>query len=52
MEKEKKVYEEPTVKMIEFNFRNMIAASGCTVMVGWSEECDGGTTSACSGNYF
>ena len=52
MEKEKKIYEEPTVKIVEFNFRNRIAASGCTVMRGWDAACDNGTTSACSGNFF
>lgn len=29
MENEKKVYEEPTVKMVEFDFSDRIAASGC-----------------------
>ena len=52
METEKKVYEEPTVKMVEFDFSDRIAASGCTVMDGWSSECDHGITSACSGNFF
>ena len=29
MENEKKVYEEPTVTMMEFDFSERIAASGC-----------------------
>ena len=52
METEKKVYEEPTVKKVEFDFSDRIAASGCSVMVGWSASCDGGITSDCSGNFF
>ena len=30
MDTGKKVYEEPTVKMLEFDFSDRIAASGCT----------------------
>lgn len=30
MENEKKVYEEPTVAMVEFDFSERIAASLCT----------------------
>lgn len=51
MEKEKKVYEEPTVKMVEFDFSDRIAASGCTVIAGWDAACDK-STSACSGTVF
>lgn len=29
MATEKNVYEEPTVKMVEFDFSDRIAASGC-----------------------
>ncbi len=29
MDNEKKVYEEPTVTMVEFDFSDRIAASGC-----------------------
>ena len=29
MENEKKLYEEPTVKMVEFDFSERIAASAC-----------------------
>ncbi len=32
MDTEKKVYEEPTVKMVEFDFSDRIAASGCAMM--------------------
>ena len=36
MDNEKKVYEEPTVTMVEFDFSDRIAASSC----GWStSEC-------------
>ena len=31
MNTEKKVYEEPTVKMVEFDFSDRIAASGCAL---------------------
>ena len=30
MDNEKKVYEEPTVTMVEFDFSDRIAASVCT----------------------
>ena len=33
MDTEKKVYEEPTVKMVEFDFSDRIAASGCAMGV-------------------
>lgn len=29
--KEKKVYEKPTVQKVEFDFREVITASGCDV---------------------
>lgn len=32
MDNEKKVYEEPTVTMVEFDFSDRIAASSC----GWA----------------
>ena len=39
MEKETKIYEEPTVQKVEFDFKTRIAASGCT----YGEElCDNG----------
>ena len=31
MDNEKKVYEEPTVTMVEFDFSDRIAASSCGV---------------------
>lgn len=34
MDNEKKVYEEPTVTMVEFDFSDRIAASSC----GWGES--------------
>ena len=36
MDNEKKVYEEPTVTMVEFDFSDRIAASGCPVT---TSEC-------------
>lgn len=39
MDNEKKVYEEPTVTMVEFDFSDRIAASNCE----WStSECGQG----------
>ena len=35
MDNEKKVYEEPTVTMVEFDFSDRIAASSC----GWGTDC-------------
>lgn len=34
MDNEKKVYEEPTVTMVEFDFSDRIAASAC----GWGSD--------------
>ena len=34
MDNEKKVYEEPTVTMVEFDFSDRIAASSCTYSTG------------------
>ena len=37
MDNEKKVYEEPTVTMVEFDFSDRIAASGCPAT---TSECN------------
>ena len=34
---EKKVYEEPSVTMVEFDFDEVLTASGCIVEISYSD---------------
>ena len=35
---EKKIYEEPTVQKVEFDFKTRIAASGCISIAGFADD--------------